>query len=199
MMASVCAHLISESGLSPAFSYTFSDEISLYFPTLPFSGRIEKIDSVVASYAASALTIEAGSRTPVSFDGRIIPVTPEVAVQYLIERQSEAWRNHINAWCQYALIGAGYSRTEAARRLKGLSTAAMHELAFSHGINLAKTPVWQRRGVLVYRKGRTIEGWNPQLAKMVSSVRTAVICERTLPLFSSPEGRSFLSQLFSEL
>ncbi|HON81443.1 MAG TPA: tRNA(His) guanylyltransferase Thg1 family protein [Methanoregulaceae archaeon] len=199
MMTTVCERLISDSGLSPAFSYTFSDEISLYFPTLPFSGRIEKIDSVTASYAASALTLEAGSQIPVSFDARIIQVTPEVAVQYLIERQIEAWRNHINAWCQYALAEAGCSRTEAARQLKGLSSASLHELAFSHGINLAKTPVWQRRGVLVYRKGRTIEGWNPRLGRMVRSVRTTVECDRAPPLFSSPEGRLFLSRLFAEL
>lgn len=198
-MASVCERLISDSGLSPDFAYTFSDEISLYFSTLPFSGRVEKIDSVAASYAASALSIEAGSAIPVSFDARIIQVTPEIAVQYLIERQGEAWRNHINAWCQHALIEEGKSRREAARQLRGLPSAALHELAFSRGINLAKTPAWQRRGVLVFRKARTVEGWNPLTSTVVRTVRTTVERDRAPPLFSSPKGRSFLAALFSEL
>ena len=198
-MAAVCVSLISDSGLSPDFAYTFSDEISLYFSALPFAGRVEKIDSVAASYTASALTLEAGSGIPISFDARIIQVTPEVAVQYLIERQAEAWRNHINAWCQYALVEEGCSRREAARQLRGLPSAAMHEMAFTRGINLAKTPAWQRRGVLVYRKGKTVEGWNPQLATVVQTVRTTVISDRAPPLFSSPEGRSFLNRLITEL
>jgi tRNA(His) guanylyltransferase len=198
-MAAVCISLISDSGLSPDFAYTFSDEISLYFSTLPFSGRVEKIDSVAASYAASALTLETGSGIPVSFDARIIHVTPEIAVHYLIERQAEAWRNHINAWCQHALMKEGCSRREAARQLRGLPSAAMHELAFSRGINLAKTPAWQRRGVLVYRKAKTVEGWNPQLSRVVQTVRTTVVSDRTPPVFSSPEGRSFLNRLIAEL
>ncbi|NYT07268.1 MAG: tRNA 5'-guanylyltransferase [Methanomicrobiales archaeon] len=198
-MAAVCVRLISDSGLSPDFAFTFSDEISLYFSTLPFAGRVEKIDSVAASFAASALTLEAGSGIPVSFDARIIQITPELAVRYLIERQGEAWRNHINAWCQYALIEEGCSRREAARRLRGLSSPALHELAFSRGINLAKTPAWQRRGVLIYRKATTIEGWNPRLSSVVRTVRTSVESDRAPPLFSSPEGRSFLTRLISEL
>ena len=198
-MAAVCVSMISDSGLSPDFAYTFSDEISLFFSTLPFSGRVEKIDSVAASYAASALIIETGSRIPVSFDARIIHATPEIAVQYLVERQAEAWRNHINAWCQYALVEEGCSRREAARQLRGLPSAALHELAFSRGINLAKTPAWQRRGVLVYRKGKTIEGWNPQLSEIVQTVRTTVVSDRAPPVFSSPEGRSFLNRLIAEL
>jgi tRNA(His) 5'-end guanylyltransferase len=82
-MASVCKSLVAESGLSPSFAYTFSDEISLYLQKLPFSGRVEKIDSVAASFAASALTLVLGVDEPVSFDARVIPATPEYAVGYL--------------------------------------------------------------------------------------------------------------------
>jgi tRNA(His) 5'-end guanylyltransferase len=198
-MAAVCQKLISDSGLSPDFAYTFSDEISIYFSTLPFAGRVEKVNSVAASYAASALTIETGFRIPVSFDARIIPVTPEIAIDYLIGRQAEAWRNHINAWCQHALITEGCSRKEAARQLRGLPSATLHELAYSRGINLARTPAWQRRGVLVCRRGKPVEGWNPRLSTVVRTIRTTVEQERSLPLFSSPEGRSFLARLIADL
>ena len=49
VMANVTTSLVKESGLAPLFGYTFSDEISLYFDNLPFDGRVEKIDSVLAS------------------------------------------------------------------------------------------------------------------------------------------------------
>ena len=197
-MADVSRLLIAESGLSPDLAYTFSDEISLYFSHLPFAGRVEKIDSVSASYAASALTIAMATEVPVSFDARIIQVTPELAVRYLIDRQAEAWRNHINATCQHALMSEGKSRREAARALRGLSSAALHEMMFSRGINLAKTPSWQRRGILVYRHPREVEGYNPVEGHLVRSVRTAVLCNSDLPVFSSPEGRLFLSGLIRE-
>ena len=74
-MEEVSRLLVGESGLSPVFAYTFSDEISLYFRELPFSGRVEKIDSVAASYAASALTLVLGIREPVAFDARIVLAT----------------------------------------------------------------------------------------------------------------------------
>ena len=146
-MANVSERLVSSSGLSPDFAFTFSDEISLYFSHIPYSGRVEKIDSVTASYAASALTLAMDSRVPVSFDARIIQVSPELAVSYLADRQAEAWRNHLNAYGQETLMNGGMTRAEAARVLKGMSSRELHELMFSHGVNLAKTPAWQRRGI----------------------------------------------------
>jgi len=151
-MARVSEGLISDSGLSPDLAFSFSDEISLYFSRLPFNGRVEKLDSVCASFAASVLTIEMKSTQPVSFDARIIHVTHELAPEYLIRRQGEAWRNHMNAYCQHAMMKEGMSRKDAAAFLKGKSSQEMHELAFARGINLAHTPVWQRRGILVKKK-----------------------------------------------
>jgi tRNA(His) guanylyltransferase len=198
-MGSVCMELVSGSGLSPDFAFSFSDEISLYFSHLPFGGRVEKLDSVAASFTSSALTLAMGSQVSVSFDARIIQVTPDLAVTYLIDRQAEAWRNHINAYCQVALIEEGLSRTEAARMLKGKTSHELHELMFSRGTNLAKTPAWQRRGILVYKSGKTVEGYNPVLSQVVRTLRSTVVCERELPVFSSPEGRSFLSGLIADL
>jgi tRNA(His) guanylyltransferase len=198
-MGSVCIDLVSNSGLSPDFAYSFSDEINLYFSHLPFGGRVEKLDSVSASFSASSLTIAMSSRVPVSFDSRIIQVTPALAITYLIDRQAESWRNHVNAYCHVTLMNEGMSGTEAARRLKGRTSRELHELMFSRGINLAKTPTWERRGILVYKTGKTVEGYNPVLSQVVRTVRSTVICERELPVFSSPEGRSFLSTLIGDL
>jgi len=194
-MARVSARLIIESGLSPDLAYSFSDEINLYFSRLPFNGRVEKLDSVCASFAASALTIEMKSPQPVSFDARIIHVTPELACEYLIQRQGEAWRNHLNAYCQYVMIKEGMSRKESAAFLKGRSSQEMHELAFARGINLAHTPEWQRRGILVEKRIYTIKGYNPKLERVVESPRSEVVIDRNLPVFASPEGRALLSSL----
>ena len=194
-MEEVCRLLVGESGLSPVFAYTFSDEISLYFRDLPFSGRVEKIDSVAASYAASALTLALGLHEPLAFDARIVLATPEAAIEYMTGRQDEAWRNHINAYCQQALISEGMDGTDAARSLKGLPAPELHEMMHKRGTNLAKTPAWQRRGILVCKKEITKEGYNPLTKEAVTVQRSTVAADRDLPLFSTPEGQAFLKKL----
>jgi tRNA(His) 5'-end guanylyltransferase len=194
-MIRVCKALVADSGLCPDFAFTFSDEISLYFTQLPFSGRVEKIDSVAASFAASSLTLALGATTPLSFDARVIPATPAYAMEYLANRQNEAWRNHLNGYCQQVLIGEGISAKKAATRLKGLPAKDLHEMMHKRGFNLATTPAWQRRGVLVYKKITEKEGFNPITQQTVVAERSAVTVERDLLLFTSPEGKEFLGKL----
>jgi tRNA(His) guanylyltransferase len=194
-MVQVCVALISDSGLCPDLAYTFSDEISLFFTRLPFSGRVEKIDSVAASCSASALTQVLAGTPLVSFDARVIPATREYALEYLANRQNEAWRNHINGYCQQALIDEGISAKKAAARLKGVPARDLHEMMHKRGMNLALTPAWQRRGILVYKKITEKEGFNPVTQEHVLARRSAVTVERDLPLFTSPEGQSFLKKL----
>jgi tRNA(His) guanylyltransferase len=196
-MTGVCRLLVGESGLSPVFAYTFSDEISLYFRDLPFSGRVEKIDSVAASYAASALTLALGVDEPLAFDARIVLATPESAIEYMTGRQDEAWRNHLNAYCQQALISEGMDGTDAARKLKGLPAPELHEMMHKRGVNLAKTPAWQRRGILVCKQAVTKEGFNPITKESVTVQRSTVVADRDLPLFTTPEGQEFLKKLIA--
>jgi len=194
-MVQVCVTLISDSGLCPDLAFTFSDEISLYCTRLPFSGRVEKIDSVAASCAASALTNVLTGKPLVSFDARVIPATPEYALEYLANRQNEAWRNHINGYCQQALIDEGISAKKAADHLKGVPARDLHEMMHNRGMNLATTPAWQRRGILVCKKITEKEGFNPLTQEHVLARRSAVTVERDLPLFTSPEGQAFLKKL----
>lgn len=191
-MAGVSSRLLGESGLSPLFAFTFSDEISLYFPDLPFRGRVEKIDSVLASFAASSLTLALSADQPLAFDARVIVASSGYAIEYLCGRQQEAWRNHMNAYCQDALIREGIRPEEVAGRLSGMRGEELHEFMFSRGVNLAKTPAWQRRGILVYRKAEGRPGYDPCAGEPVETVRRVVTIERDLPVFSSPEGRAFL-------
>ena len=194
-MVAVCRALVAESGLAPVFAYTFSDEISLYFTGLPFSGRVEKIDSVAASYAASALTLALEADEPLAFDSRIVQANTESAIAYMTGRQDEAWRNHLNAYCQHALINEGMDGTDAARRLKGVPAAELHEMMHKRGVNLAKTPAWQRRGILVCKKEEEKEGYNPVKDEHVTVTRNRVFEDRDLPLFTTPEGQAFLRNL----
>ncbi len=120
---------------------------------------------------------------------------PEFAVEYLASRQNEAWRNHLNGYCQQALIEEGMSAKKAAEQLKGLPAKDLHEMMHVRGFNLATTPAWQRRGVLVYKKITQKEGFNPITREHVVAERSAVTVETELPLFTSPEGKAFLERL----
>jgi len=194
-MVTVSKALIADSGLSPEFAYTFSDEISCFLTKLPFSGRVEKIDSVAASFAASALTLSLGVNEPLAFDARIIQATPGSAVEYMVNRQDEAWRNHLNAYCQQALIVDGMSAKKAAATLKGMPAKELHELMHARGVNLAKTPAWQRRGVLIRKTVTEKVGYNPKTKKTVVTQRSAVTADHNLPLFTTPDGKAFLKKL----
>jgi len=63
------------------------------------------------------------------------------------------------------------------------------------GFNLATTPAWQRRGVLVYKKITEKEGFNPITQLTVIAERSAVTVDRDLLMFTSPEGKKFMEKL----
>jgi tRNA(His) guanylyltransferase len=46
----------------------------------------------------------------------------------------------------------GYKPAEIAKKLKGLKAKEFHEMMFKQGVNLAKTPQWQGRGILIYKQ-----------------------------------------------
>lgn len=59
IMSEVALDLFKEFG--PLFIYTFSDELNILLGNIPFSGRIEKLDSVLASFASSSFTLKINS------------------------------------------------------------------------------------------------------------------------------------------
>jgi tRNA(His) 5'-end guanylyltransferase len=150
---------------------------------------------VAAAVAASKLTIELGCTEPLAFDARTIPAAGEFAVEYLVSRQNEAWRNHINAYCQNALVEEGMTTRQAAAALRGMRSEAMHEMMFERGVNLAATPAWQRRGTLLYRDECIKEGFNPLTGETVEAVRTCIREPEETPLFSTPEGEALIRSL----
>jgi tRNA(His) 5'-end guanylyltransferase len=161
-MAGAAVSLFQESGLSPALAFTFSDEVSMLFLEAPFSGRVEKIDSLIAGFLSAALSLRLGRA--VSMDCRVIPICESEVVEYLAQRQDEAWRNHVFSYGFYMLVDEGLTTTKAMEKLRGMREHEIHELVFQKGTNLARTPAWERRGVMAYRKDDQVtEDWEPPL------------------------------------
>jgi len=196
-MADTAELFIKKSGLSPLFAYTFSDEVSFLFMELPFEGRVEKIDSVTASFLGSALTINLELEIPVAFDSRVVVLQKEDIPAYFHWRQLEAWRNFVAAWGYYTLRHEGIDKIKASKYLIGKKEWEVHEMLFKRGINLATLPAWQRRGVIISKEKYEISGFNPVLEKETKSLRRRVIQNWEIPNFKSEEGMAFLQKLIN--
>ncbi|MDM7918492.1 MAG: tRNA(His) guanylyltransferase Thg1 family protein [Methanosarcina sp.] len=196
-MADTAELFIKKSGLNPLFAYTFSDEISFLFTELPFDGRVEKIDSVVASFLGSALTIKLRLEAPIAFDSRLVALQKEEISEYFHWRQLEAWRNFVSSWGYYALRNEGVGKDEAARYLKGKKEWEIHEMLFERGINLAALPSWQRRGIIISKDECEISGFNPIYGREVKSMRRKITQNWEIPKFKSEEGITLLEKLIN--
>ncbi|MEN4018701.1 MAG: tRNA(His) guanylyltransferase Thg1 family protein [Methanobacterium sp.] len=179
---------------SPRFIYIFSDEINIILSDIPFGGRIEKLNSVFASFMAGSFTKNVFDngiqvKRPISFDSRIIPLSSALVVEYFKERQNEAWRNCINGYA-YWTLRTEYSKKEAMYILKNKKSSDLHDILFERNINMAELPSWQRRGVGIYKKEIIIEGYNPVEKKKVRSKRKRIYVDSNLPIFDD--------QFFSE-
>ena len=177
---------------NPSLIYTFSDEINLLLGTIPYTGRLEKINSVFASFLSGALTREliktekfikgVEKSKPISFDSRIIPLSKDGAIEYFQERQKEAWRNCLNGYA-YWTTRKEYSKKEATNLLYKKKSKELHEILFEKGINMAHLPTWQRRGVGMYKRKVQVEGQNPLTGEKVLSDRMKIFIDWELPIF----------------
>ncbi|MDD3753991.1 MAG: tRNA(His) guanylyltransferase Thg1 family protein [Methanobacterium sp.] len=177
---------------NPRFIYIFSDEINMLLKDVPFGGRVEKIDSVMASFLSGAFTREIMAKnkyykilkknTPVSFDSRVIPLSNKGIIAYFQGRQMEAWRNCLNGY-SYWTLRKKHSKTEAMEILHKKKSRQLHDLLFSEGINLAMMPTWQKRGIGLYKKKIQVEGLNPLSQEKVKSERKKITIDWELPRF----------------
>ncbi len=196
-MADTAELFIKKSGISPLFAYIFSDEVNLLFLDLPFGGRVEKIDSVTASYLGSAFTLSLGLEEPLAFDARVVALQKEEIQEYLHWRQLEAWHNCVFSYGYYALRKEGMGGAKASKFLRRKRERDIHELLFERGTNLATVPAWQRRGILIYRTDYEISGFNPVLGRETGSLRTKIIQNWDIPKFKSEEGKALLEKLIN--
>jgi len=188
------AKAMFKSGFSPALAYVASDEINLLFLYVaPFRRRVEKINSILAGVASSAFSLSAQKffekASVAAFDARIIVSSLEKIAEYLAWRQGDAWRNHNNAYAYWLLRKTGHKPSEAARTLKGLKIKDLHDLLFRHGVNLAQTPAWQRRGILIHR-----EPYKKRVNNLVV-IRRRIRENWNLPLFTSKEGKALIKKI----
>jgi len=188
------AKAIFQSGFNPALAYVASDEINLLFLYVaPFRRRVEKINSILAGVASSAFSLSAPKffekASVAAFDARIIVSSLEKIAEYLAWRQGDAWRNHNNAYAYWLLRKTGHKPSEAAKTLKGLKIKDLHDLLFRHGVNLAQTPAWQRRGILIHR-----EPYKKRVNNLVV-IRRRIRENWNLPLFTSKEGKALIKKI----
>ncbi|WP_407411589.1 tRNA(His) guanylyltransferase Thg1 family protein [Methanobrevibacter sp.] len=183
VISEVCRDLFEE--FSAEFVYTFSDEISLLLDKIPFDGRVEKINSVIASFTASSFVMHYDTqfKKPPAFDSRIIPISDGDILDYFKWRQDESWRNCVNSH-GISYLKTKYSNTEANDKINGMNLSDIHEFLFENGINLNDIETYKKRGIAVYRKNKKVVGFNKKENKNQTSFRSYVYTDWELPIFS---------------
>jgi len=172
-MVKASEKIMAETGLNISLAYTMSDEASFLFlkdEHLPFRGRIEKILSVIPSYASAYiqnyLRENFSYNGLVSFDARIVKVRSLLeAVEYFSWRCSEAFRNFLNSYAQ-EIIG----RKEAY----GLKGREIVKKLFLRGFNIQEAEEWQRYGTIIYWGKIEKEGFNPITKEKVTARRRRI-------------------------
>lgn len=207
---------------SPAFIYTFSDEFNILMADMPFSGRIEKLDSVFASFTAN------------SFYSNLIKnkLSQKISKKTLDnDEKSEVWELEMEeilkslktisfdcrvipvssemvpeyfkgrqdeAW-RNCLNGYVYwtlrdemSKEEAMQILNGLKSKKIHDILFENGINIAEVPSWQRRGVGIYKVDKMVNGYNPLSKESTKSSRRVIDSDFDLPRFDNQFFNNFM-------
>jgi tRNA(His) 5'-end guanylyltransferase len=193
------AKAIFKSNLNPTLIYQASDELNILFAhQAPFNQRIEKLNSILASTASSAFTLAAlrqyNKAVTVAFDSRIVITPKEKLHQYLAQRQLDLWRNHNNAYAYWLLRKKGHTPKQTAEKLKKLKTQQLHDLLYQHGINPAKTPAWQRRGILIYKEPYQKQAKN-QTGKTITTPRRRLKENWNPPQFTTPQGETLIQKI----
>lgn len=133
-MVHVVRHLMKDSGFSPVYGYTQSDEVSLLFRPRDdtFGRKGSKWVSVLAGEASACMSLFLGKA--VVFDCRLsLLMGEEEVVTYFRWRQSDAERNALNSLCFWGLVKDGKSREEAHQTLKGMGVDAKRALRDANG------------------------------------------------------------------
>lgn len=190
------ARAVYDEGFNPTLVYLASDELNILFiQAFPFGGRVEKLNSVMAGLVSSAASLcirnTFGVEVPVSFDCRVVLPKSDKLVDYLAWRQLDAQRNHLNSYAYWTLRKLGKSPWEASEILKGMKAAEMRNMLLQHGLDLERTPLWQRRGILVYREARV------KVSSGIPVVRRVLVENWNLPNFSSADGRTLLRRVLA--
>lgn len=182
LMISTTKHLM-DCGFRMVYGYTQSDEISLLFhlDDDTFGRKERKLLSILASEASVSFSLAAGR--PAIFDCRLIPLpNKELVVDYFRWRQEDSHRNSLNGHCYWLLRKLGLSATEVQARISGISNSEKNKILFSNGINYNDLPSWQKRGVGLFFRDETKQGFNPKTRETTTCVRRVLHLEEELPI-----------------
>lgn len=182
LMVETVKHLMN-CGFNVIYGYTQSDEISLlfHFEERAFSRKTRKIISILAGETSAKFSSLLGDVG--AFDCRLSELPNKQLVEdYFRWRNEDAHRNALSAHCYWRLREDNYSFGEATKRIEGLSTSEKNELLFQYGINFNEIPNWQKRGIGIYWKEVTKEGFNPKTQEKVSVNRRELFVDFELPM-----------------
>ncbi|MGH1344808.1 MAG: tRNA(His) guanylyltransferase Thg1 family protein [Nannocystales bacterium] len=189
MMVETTRYLMGETGMSFAYGFTQSDEISLLFSPhdQSFGRKLRKLGSVLAGEASAKFTSLLGSVA--AFDCRLSQLPSRTLVlDYFRWRSADAHRNSLSAHCYWILREDGATPGDATARLEGCSAAQKNELLFSRGVNFNQLPLWQRRGVGVVWEAYEKEGLNPTSGEKTCAQRRRLVAVMQLPMKDAYEA-----------
>jgi tRNA(His) guanylyltransferase len=182
MMIETTAHLMN-CGFKTIYGYTQSDEISLLFdPAITtFHRKTRKYNSILAGEASAKFSLLLNDLA--CFDCRISELpNVDLVVDYFRWRNEDAHRNALNAHCYWLLRKESQSVAQATGALNKLSVAEKNELLWQRGINFNNLPLWQRRGIGLYRQSYQKSGTNPLNGETVSTMRRQLKTDLELPM-----------------
>ena len=145
-MINTASDIMLETDFQAHLSYTSSDEINLLFTNnspLPYSGRLEKILSLLSAYASSSFQYQMADllkeNALLSFETRIIKINNlNEILKYFVWRISVAYRSFQNVYVQhFKQLNEKFKK----ERNKDLVIE-----------NLLDVPKWQKYGTILYRK-----------------------------------------------
>lgn len=174
---------LMDCGFQVIYGFTESDEISLLFSPKEdtFGRKVRKYNSTLSGEASAAFSLALGQVA--TFDCRIVPLPNIERVQdYFRWRQEDAHRNSLNAYCYWMLRKEGKTVRQATKELEGRSVSYKNELLFSRGINYDQLPLWQKRGVGLWKEGYKKEGRNPLSGATEIAIRNRIKVEYNLPV-----------------
>jgi tRNA(His) 5'-end guanylyltransferase len=183
LMVQTTEALMGGCGLSVAYAYTQSDEISLLMrpDEAGFGRRHRKLLSLLSGEASARFSLLLGA--PAVFDCRVSPLpTGEAVVDYFRWRAEDARRNALSAHCYWRLRSLGQQASQADAKLRGLSASGKHDLLHRHGVQFNILPAWQRRGSGLYWEPYDRTGTNPITGEPTTARRRRIRRESDLPV-----------------
>lgn len=196
VMTDTTQHLFN-TGFKVIYGYTQSDEISLLIHKNDntFSRKIRKINSVLAGEASAFFSLQ--FQEICVFDCRTIAIpNQEMLLDYFCWRQEDSHRNSLSAYCYWTLRNNGSNAKQATEKIEKMSQADKNELLFQFGINYNNLPLWQKRGVGIFNKEVSKQGFNPVTKQTVDYLRNELFVEKELTI--REDYRVFLKGILIE-